>query len=219
MGPDDAAVLDRSTHTIVQQVEAMKEMVNAFSDYARPPKMNPQPLILDQLVSEVLELYRHATPDIELGLDLASEQAQIEADPVRMRQVVHNLVKNAQEAVMENGGGRVEVSTCQKFEADCQFVEFQISDNGPGFNAQNLTNLFEPYVTTKAKGTGLGLAIVKKIIEEHGGMIWAENRAEGGGRVVFRLPTMTPDKKVKSSCPEVAANNNLAMTPGSDIEE
>jgi len=219
MHPDDASVLDRSTHTIVQQVEAMKEMVNAFSDYARPPKMNPQPLILDQLVSEVLELYRQAVTGVELSTDLGSEQAQIEADPVRMRQVVHNLVKNAQEAVLENGGGMVEVNTCQKFEADCQFVEFQIADNGPGFNAQNLTNLFEPYVTTKTKGTGLGLAIVKKIIEEHGGMIWAENSTEGGGRVVFRLPTMASDKRVRSSCPGVSANNNLATTPGSEIEE
>jgi len=219
MDPDDASVLDRSTHTIVQQVEAMKEMVNAFSDYARPPKMNPQPLILDQLVSEVLELYRQAVTGVELSTDLGSEQAQIEADPVRMRQVVHNLVKNAQEAVLENGGGMVEVNTCQKFEADCQFVEFQISDNGPGFNAQNLTNLFEPYVTTKTKGTGLGLAIVKKIIEEHGGMIWAENSSEGGGRVVFRLPTMASDKRVRSSCPGVSANNNLATTPRSEIEE
>lgn len=219
MDPDDAAVLDRSTHTIVQQVEAMKEMVNAFSDYARPPKMNPQPLILDRLVSEVLELYRHAVSGIELDSDLASEQVRIEADPVRMRQVVHNLVKNAQEAVMEKGGGRIEVKTCQKYEADCQFVEFMISDNGPGFNAQNLTNLFEPYVTTKAKGTGLGLAIVKKIIEEHGGMIWAENRTEGGGRVVFRLPTMAQDKSVNTNCPMVSANNILAATPGSEIEE
>ncbi len=216
MDTDDAAVLDRSTHTIVQQVEAMKEMVNAFSDYARPPKMNPQPLILDELVSEVLELYRQAVAGVELATELSSEQAQIEADPVRMRQVVHNLVKNAQEAVLENGGGMVEVNTCQKFEADCQFVEFQISDNGPGFNTQNLTNLFEPYVTTKAKGTGLGLAIVKKIIEEHGGMIWAENRPEGGGRVVFRLPTMTSDKRADSGC---QVNKDLAATPRSEIEE
>ncbi len=219
MAPDDAAVLDRSTHTIVQQVEAMKEMVNAFSDYARPPKMNPQPLVLDQLVVEVLELYRHAVTGFELDSDLASDQVQIEADPVRMRQVLHNLVKNAQEAVMGSGGGRVEVSTRQIYAADCQFVEFEISDNGPGFNAQNLTNLFEPYVTTKAKGTGLGLAIVKKIIEEHGGMIWAENRSEGGGRVVFRLPTMASNQGVRGDCHSIPATDNLAVTTRNKIEE
>jgi two-component system, NtrC family, nitrogen regulation sensor histidine kinase NtrY len=212
MAKDDAAVLDRSTHTIVQQVEAMKEMVNAFSDYARPPKMNTQPLILDEIVSEVLELYRHAVSQIELSSDLVSGQMLIEADPVRIRQVVHNLVKNAQEAVMESGGGQVEISTRQTHAADCQFVEFEVCDNGPGFNAANMANLFEPYVTTKAKGTGLGLAIVKKIIEEHGGMIWAENRSEGGGRVVFRLPVMSSDKDTVANCSAVNTQKDQAAT-------
>jgi nitrogen fixation/metabolism regulation signal transduction histidine kinase len=190
MNEKDAKVLDRSTHTIVQQVEAMKEMVNAFSDYARPSKMTPEPLILDDLVSEILELYRHSVAEIELEADLSSEKTLIEADPVRIRQVIHNLVKNAQEAVMENGGGRIDITTRQIHAADSRFIEFQVCDNGPGFNAENMTNLFEPYVTTKATGTGLGLAVVKKIIEEHGGMIWAENLSEGGGRVAFRLPVM-----------------------------
>ncbi len=199
MDEKDAEVLDRSTHTIVQQVEAMKEMVNAFSDYARPSQMTPEPLILDDLVGDILELYRDAVAEIEMGSDLASDGVKIEADPVRIRQVVHNLVKNAQEAVMENGGGRILVTTRQLFAADCRFVEFQVCDNGPGFNADNMANLFEPYVTTKAKGTGLGLAIVKKIIEEHGGMIWAENLGEGGGRVAFRLPIMVSNQEPDSS--------------------
>jgi nitrogen fixation/metabolism regulation signal transduction histidine kinase len=106
---------------------------------------------------------------------------------------------------MENGGGNILVTTKQVFAADCSFVEFQVCDNGPGFNADNMTNLFEPYVTTKAKGTGLGLAVVKKIIEEHGGMIWAENRSEGGGLVAFRLPIM--------------ASNQATMIPKSESEE
>ncbi len=199
MDAADAAVLDRSTHTIVQQVEAMKEMVNAFSDYARPSKMMPEPLILDNLVSEILELYRDSVADIDLKSDLASDQVKIEADPVRIRQVVHNLVKNAQEAVMEQGGGEISITTRQVFAADARFVEFQVCDNGPGFRVENMANLFEPYVTTKAKGTGLGLAIVKKIIEEHGGMIWAENRSEGGGLVAFRLPIMTANIDVAYS--------------------
>jgi len=209
MDEKDAKVLDRSTHTIVQQVEAMKEMVNAFSDYARPSKMIPELLILDQLVAEILELYRDAVTEIELTADLSSDQMKIEADPVRIRQVVHNLVKNAQEAVMENGGGHIKITTRQVFAADSRFVEFQVCDNGPGFNADNMTNLFEPYVTTKAKGTGLGLAVVKKIIEEHGGMIWAENLSEGGGRVAFRLP-------VKASNSTTAANSS-AMDESEDI--
>lgn len=213
MGGKDAEVLDRSTHTIVQQVEAMKEMVNAFSDYARPSTMTPEPLILDRLVSEVLDLYRDSVAEIELISDLGSDEVKIEADPVRIRQVIHNLVKNAQEAVMENGGGRIEVTTRQVFAADCRFVEFQVCDNGPGFNAANMTNLFEPYVTTKAKGTGLGLAIVKKIIEEHGGMIWAENLGEGGGRVAFRLPIMVSNLAATADISGMVGNGDVVSTP------
>lgn len=209
MDEKDAKVLDRSTHTIVQQVEAMKEMVNAFSDYARPSKMTPELLILDQLVAEILELYRDAVAEIELTADLSSDQVKIEADPVRIRQVVHNLVKNAQEAVMENGGGHIKITTRQVLAADSRFVEFQVYDNGPGFNAENMTNLFEPYVTTKAKGTGLGLAVVKKIIEEHGGMIWADNLSEGGGRVAFRLPVMVSNS--------TTADNSSAMNERGDM--
>jgi nitrogen fixation/metabolism regulation signal transduction histidine kinase len=213
MDEEDAKVLDRSTHTIVQQVEAMKEMVNAFSDYARPSKMTPEPLMLDDLVSEILELYRQSVAEIELNSDLSSNQAMIEADPVRIRQVVHNLVKNAQEAVMENGGGRIDIATREVLAADCRFVEFQVCDNGPGFNAENMANLFEPYVTTKATGTGLGLAIVKKIIEEHGGMIWAENLSKGGGRVAFRLPTMSTIDNARPYNEEtnIASNQEMKM--------
>ncbi len=190
MPQEDGAVLDRATHTIVQQVEAMKAMVNAFSDYARPPKMNPQPIQLDEFLSEVLDLYRTGgnTPHFEVSLE--AEEAQIEADPVRLRQVVHNLVKNAQEAIADSEDGRVEVTSRQKQEADCRFVEIQVLDNGPGFGDENPNHLFEPYVTKKAKGTGLGLAIVKKIVEEHGGMIWAENCPQGGACVILRLPIL-----------------------------
>jgi nitrogen fixation/metabolism regulation signal transduction histidine kinase len=202
MDEKDANVLDRSTHTIVQQVEAMKEMVNAFSDYARPSQMTPTPLILDNLVSEILDLYRDSVAGIELNSDLASDQAKIEADPVRLRQVVHNLVKNAQEAVIDNRGGRIEISTRQVHAADSRFVEFQVCDDGPGFDAEIMTNLFEPYVTTKSSGTGLGLAIVKKIIEEHGGMIWAENLSEGGGQVAFRLPVLAANGEVFANASE-----------------
>ncbi len=192
MNSEDVQVLDRSTHTIVQQVEAMKEMVNAFSDYARPPKMNPQPIDLDKFMAEVLDLYRAGGVGPEITLTLESDQARVEGDPVRLRQVLHNLIKNAQEAVAETSSGRVEVTTCQKQESKCRFVEIKIADNGPGFE-DDPAHLFEPYVTTKAKGTGLGLAIVKKIVEEHGGMIWAENNPEGGALVVLRLPLLGSD--------------------------
>jgi nitrogen fixation/metabolism regulation signal transduction histidine kinase len=190
MSQEDGAVMDRATHTIVSQVEAMKEMVNAFSDYARPPKMNPQPVQLDEFLSEVLDLYRTGGSASRFEVSLEAAEAQIEADPVRLRQVVHNLVKNAQEAIADSEEGEVEVISRQRQEADCRFVEIQVLDNGPGFGDENPNHLFEPYVTKKAKGTGLGLAIVKKIVEEHGGMIWAENRPQGGACVIMRLPIL-----------------------------
>jgi nitrogen fixation/metabolism regulation signal transduction histidine kinase len=180
----DARVVDRATHTIVQQVEAMKTMVNDFSNYARTPRMEPAPLRLDKLVAEVMELYRAVSA---IKTDLQAGEALIKGDPLRLRQVVHNLVKNALEAVEERPGGHIRVSTLRLHEKDRPFLELAVEDNGGGFDETLIGRLFEPYVTTKAKGTGLGLAIVKKIIEEHGGIIWAEN-ANGGARVAARLP-------------------------------
>jgi len=113
----------------------------------------------------------------------------VEGDPLRLRQVVHNLVKNAQEAVAGQPDGCVRVTTRSYSERDCRFVELRVEDNGPGFDDAVLPQLFEPYVTTKAKGTGLGLAIVKKIVEEHGGIISAENCGPGGC-VILRLPAI-----------------------------
>ncbi|MEW7980308.1 MAG: HAMP domain-containing protein [gamma proteobacterium symbiont of Phacoides pectinatus] len=184
----DADVLDRATHTIVQQVEAMKEMVNAFSEYARPPMMNPQPLALDSLVTEVLELYHGAGG--RLDLQLGAQGAAVEADPLRLRQVLHNLVKNALEAVEGVADGKVSVNTSRRLLSRCDFVELCVRDNGAGFDEEVLPVLFEPYVTTKSKGTGLGLAVVKKIVEEHGGSIWAENGPERGACVILRLPVL-----------------------------
>lgn len=198
MPPQDAQVLDRATHTIVQQVEAMKEMVNAFSDYARPPQINRRPVPLENIVSEVMDLYKSAGMHPDLEIALTAGQASVEADPVRLRQVVHNLVKNAVEAVAETPDPRIEVSTRVLTESECTFVELKVSDNGPGFNDETLSHLFEPYVTTKAKGTGLGLAIVKKIIEEHGGLIWAANRPGNGVEVVLRLPLFDPKGRSES---------------------
>jgi len=183
----DGKVLDRATHTIIQQVDAMKTMVNAFSDYARTPQMQPEPLEVDRLVSEVTELYRGSDKRLQLALE--AEGARIEGDPLRLRQVLHNLIKNAQEALEEREGGRVRVITRLREEEDRCYAELLVEDNGPGIEEQLLERLFEPYVTSKTKGTGLGLAIVKKIVEEHGGIIWAEN-ADQGARITLRLPLL-----------------------------
>lgn len=203
----DAEVLDRATHTIVSQVEAMKEMVNAFSDYARPSRINPQPVHLDALVQEVLDLYRSAGLVAGLKARLDAGETRVEADPVRLRQVVHNLIKNAQEAVSVVDDPRIEVSTELKVGSDYKFVQLEVVDNGPGFETEILAHLFEPYVTTKAKGTGLGLAVVKKIAEEHGGTIWAENRPEGGAGLILRLPAIGEDEQY-AGCIDLPAGSN-----------
>jgi nitrogen fixation/metabolism regulation signal transduction histidine kinase len=187
----DARVVDRATHTIVQQVEAMKAMVNDFSSYARTPKMQAEPLELDRLVGEVMDLYSAAAAGA-LEVRLEAPGARIKADPMRLRQVIHNLVKNAQEALEGRPEGRVSVSTRCSGEGETGHAELAVEDNGTGFDDEMLGRMFEPYVTTKPKGTGLGLAIVKKIIEEHGGIIWAENTGTGA-RLVARLPLWQGD--------------------------
>jgi len=192
LAADDAEVLDRSTHTIVQQVEAMKAMVNAFSEYARSPKMVIEALDLNHIVLEVLDLYRetHRKTVIEVNLDTGTPVVEVDAG--RMRQLLHNLMKNALEAVAERPDGRIRVSTESEPSVTGGWAEICVEDNGPGFDEGVYQQLFEPYVTTKPKGTGLGLAIVKKIVEEHSGAIRAENRPEGGARVAIRLQMKSP---------------------------
>ena len=185
---EDARVVDRSTRTIVQQVESMKTMVNAFGDYARPPSMSTEPLNLNELIADVVELYRSNTILARLELDLNGEAPYIEADSVRIRQLLHNLIKNSLEALNGIERAVVKIQTrCGQESTNIRFVDIVISDNGPGFPAQLMDHIFEPYVTNKPKGNGLGLAIVKKIVEEHGGMVQAENAPQGGARVLIRL--------------------------------
>jgi len=187
MPSEDAEVLDRATHTIVQQVESMKEMVKAFSDYARPPKISLEKIDLGRLLNEVLDLYQ-GDERIAIHLDTHHDLPHIEADVGRLRQLLHNLVKNALEAGDPAKAVILEVAIHCAEKDTCRFVEIRFSDNGPGFPEEILGQLFEPYVTTKPKGTGLGLAIVKKIVEEHGGILWAENGERGGACITLRLP-------------------------------
>jgi two-component system, NtrC family, nitrogen regulation sensor histidine kinase NtrY len=187
LGPVDAEMLERATQTIVHQVEAMKTMVNAFSDYARPPKMQLEEVDINRLIEEVLTLYS-TQGTVRFHVSLDSAVPGIEADPVRMRQVLHNLIKNAQEAVEARSPGEIFISTRCILENRSYYVEIRIQDNGPGIVPEQVDRVFEPYVTDKAKGTGLGLAIVKKIIEEHGGMIWVDPDYREGAGLVIRLP-------------------------------
>jgi len=187
MDEEDGQVLERSTHTIVQQVEAMRDMVNAFSEYARTPEISIAHLDLSQLVREVAWLYlaQETQPQVKLVLE---DGLEVEADAVRVRQLLHNLIRNAQDAVDGQVDGLIEIKAHSVTAAERQFAEISVTDNGPGIDEEVLTRLFEPYVTSKKKGTGLGLAIVKKLVEEHGGSVAAENLPERGARLVVRLP-------------------------------
>ena len=188
MPAKDADVLDRATHTIVQQVETMKELVKAFSEYARMPTLELEALNLNRLIREVLELYRGGQSQQQFDLELDPDIPPVEADTGRLRQLLHNLVKNAQEAMHASRDGKIKIRTRCGEEQACQFVELRLSDTGPGIPEDMFEQLFDPYVTSKPKGSGLGLAIVKKIVEEHGGVLWAENNEGAGASIVIRLP-------------------------------
>jgi nitrogen fixation/metabolism regulation signal transduction histidine kinase len=187
---NDARILDRSTETIVQQVEAMKEMVNAFSEYARAPRFEMSRINLNKLVREVTDLYRSldASRRVRLLLDLDVSVGGLLADPGRLRQLLHNLLTNAVEAIEGEPGGKVRVATERIEGPDGDSVILTVEDNGPGFPRELVGQAFDPYVTSKTKGTGLGLAIVRKIVEEHGGHVDAGNRSEGGAFVRIELP-------------------------------
>ncbi|MGY6277754.1 ATP-binding protein [Methylomonas sp. MgM2] len=176
--------LQRGTRTIVQQVEAMKHMVDDFSEYARPSKKQVEQINLIDLIQEILSLYQPV--GIQFDLSLSTDRVIIEADPVSIRQVLHNLIKNAQEAT--TGPCHIEIKIGKAVRNNAEYVELGVYDNGSGLRADQIETLFEPYVTTKAKGTGLGLAIVKKIIEEHGGAIWVDTAYNEGAGFVIQLP-------------------------------
>ena len=188
MSGEEAQILDRATHTIVQQVEAMKEMVNAFSAYARAPDMDINRFDLDKLVHEVVDLYRSQESDVRIVVTSDPTMPMLEADEGRIRQILHNLLRNALEALEQTPGAQIDVHASAAEFGGIEFAQIKVEDNGPGFDAGNIGQIFDPYVTTKPKGTGLGLAVVKKLVEEHAGTILAENRKEGGAVISIRLP-------------------------------
>lgn len=181
----DAALLQRATQTIVGQVAAMKNMVSDFANYARGPALKLVPLNLHQLIKEAASLYEVHGQDVHLHLNATHKW--VNGDETRLRQVLHNLLKNAQDALQDRALPFITLST----ESHAGQLVLQVKDNGLGFAPQVLARAFEPYMTTKTKGTGLGLAIVKKIVEEHGGQISLENEQGGGACVTLSLPCMT----------------------------
>ncbi|HEV8442112.1 MAG TPA: ATP-binding protein [Steroidobacteraceae bacterium] len=190
MNAQDAQILERATHTIVAQVDAMKQMVNAFSEYARAPDMHFAMFDLNQLITEVVDLYRVQDSNAELKLLLDPHLPAISADRMRIRQILNNLVTNSLEALEGRPNACIEIEThvAEDGPKHLASVAIVVADNGPGFQRDLIGTVFDPYVTSKPKGTGLGLAIVKKIVEEHGGRIEADNQRSGGARVRILLP-------------------------------
>jgi nitrogen fixation/metabolism regulation signal transduction histidine kinase len=186
LGAEDADALARGTRTIVNQVAALKSMVDDFRDYARLPAPVFTGLDLNALVQEVLALYE--TSKAPIAGKLAPGLPQVRADSAQIRQVLHNLVQNAQDALehRKNSGEQPMIEVCTEAAGDK--VLLSVTDNGGGFPEELMARIFEPYVTTKPRGTGLGLAIVKKIIDEHHGELAIENRVAKGASVTILLP-------------------------------
>lgn len=187
-------IVERGVATIVNQVAAMKQMVDDFRDFARTPSKAMIALDLNDLVAEVLALYGVGTdPGTELSMQLGTDLPLILGEPTRLRQVIHNLVQNAQDATHESPNPRIVLAT-ERVDARGTgsarsgrdaMVRLTVSDNGAGFPARILARAFEPYVTTKSRGTGLGLAVVKKIADEHEARIDLRNREDGGATVTL----------------------------------
>lgn len=193
--PEAAKILDRSTHTIVQQVEAMKAMVNAFAEYAATPVSTYKPLSINQVIREVADLYSGMKESIKITLYLDGQLPQVSADAARIRQLLHNVIKNALESRKSSGTGVTVTITTELMLGRNQMrqVLITIQDDGPGFPEDLMNKLFEPYVTSKSKGSGLGLAIVKKITEEHDGTIHVSNQ-DGGAQLSIQIPCINqPD--------------------------
>jgi len=184
----DADMLARGTQTIINQVQAMKRMVDDFRDYARLPAPEVASLDLNGLIGEVLGLYESSSAAIDSRL--AEDLPAVLGDATQLRQIIHNLLRNAEDALEGRDQGRILIQT----EQIGRVARLTIADNGPGFPVELLPRIFEPYVTTKARGTGLGLPIVKKIVEEHLGTIEISNAPEGGARIDIRLPLVKEEE-------------------------
>ncbi len=183
---EQQSMLDRYTHTIVQQVEAMKSMVNAFTEYARSPAQQSSRLDLNAMLEDVVVLYHENHSEVRIDLELDKNLPEIDADDVRLRQLLHNLIKNSLETI--DGEGWIRLRTELTESSGRSWIELTVSDSGAGIADEVMDNLFDPYVTTKSAGSGLGLAIVQKIVDEHGGSVRVGRAQRGGAKFTVRLP-------------------------------
>ncbi len=188
----DSALLDKASSTIVAQVEALRTLVDAFGDYAREPVLNRETVDLNELIREVVTLYQQGDSRTVFELQLEADPGELKADAGRLRQLLHNLLRNAQEAATQknvnDAGARIRISTRLLDFENSTWLQCEIHDQGAGFPDAVLQRPFEPYVTHKPGGSGLGLAICRKIISEHDGRITLHNHPEGGALVTMLLP-------------------------------
>lgn len=213
LNTDDASVLQRATDTIVNQVSAMKSMVNEFSEYARAPSAKLSKLNLNKLIKDVSTLYEDANNQrvegagtkVVITYDLMRNLPEIKGDATMLRQVLHNLMQNAQDALINTHQPEILVQTS----FDETAIKLLIKDNGQGFAVDLIAHAFEPYVTTKAHGTGLGLAIVKKMIEEHHGQIKIENNPTGGACITIVMPIEKPNTTPNKTLSELNTNTSV----------
>jgi len=215
---ENQAMLDRYTHTIVQQVEAMKSMVNAFTEYARSPRPVAQRVDINAMLEEVALLYHQDNTDVAINLKLDKSIPDIEVDDVRLRQLAHNLIKNSLETV--EGKGWICLKTASVIKAKRRWIEFSVEDSGKGVADEVAQNLFDPYVTTKSSGSGLGLAIVKKIVDEHGGSVRVERGRQGGAKFSVLLPIADAGAVAGASEPDagVEIDSNTEAVPNAESD-
>ena len=180
LGVTEQAMLTKSVKTIVDQVDAMKRLVNEFRDYARLPAAELKPVNLNDLVNDVLHLYASELEQVPVKTRLDPDCPAIMGDAQHLRQVLHNLLQNAQDATLSAGHSDAAHAVLIKtqWQAGTRRVRLAVLDCGTGFPDNILKRAFEPYVTTKDKGTGLGLAVVKKIADEHASRVTISNRLE-----------------------------------------
>ncbi len=179
---EDLQMLQRSTQTIVNQVESLKIMVNEFADYARTPKLKKEDTDINEFIQEILDLYESSK--VRIKYDNVKGSLIVSLDKNKLRQVFINLIENSIDALESTKKPLIYISVIKRMKT----LIFKISDNGPGVPSELINRVFEPYVTSKTKGTGLGLAIVYKIIDEHNGDIKILNDKKGGTLVTFKIP-------------------------------
>jgi two-component system nitrogen regulation sensor histidine kinase NtrY len=180
----DGRVFQECTGMIIKQVEEIKRLVNAFSNFARMPTANPTPQDLNSIVEEALTLYKEAHKDVGFVFKKAGELPVFDLDREQMKRVMINLLDNAIEAI--NGEGKVSIKV--DYDKALQLARIEVADNGRGITSENKMRLFEPYFSTKKQGTGLGLAIVSSIVTDHNGFIRVQDNKPRGVRFIIELP-------------------------------